>query len=56
MGGNASGYSRTGWENAISAAGLDTVTLSTLLPDDISGYSFAGGEVCSAGGDQRLPK
>ena len=40
MGGNASGYSRTGWENAISAAGLDTVTLSTLLPDDISGYSL----------------
>ncbi len=38
--GSATGYSRTGWNSAISAAGLDSATLSTNLPDDISGYSL----------------
>ena len=37
---NASGYSRTGWNSAISAAGLDSATLSNDLPADISGYSL----------------
>ena len=37
---NMSGYSTTGWNSAISAAGLDSPTLSTNLPADISGYSL----------------
>jgi hypothetical protein len=37
---NASGYSRTPWNSAISAAGLDSPTLSNDLPADISGYSL----------------
>ncbi len=38
--GSATGYNRSGWTSAISAAGLDSPTLSTNLPDDISGYSL----------------
>jgi len=38
--GNANGYSRMGWNQAITAAGLDSATLSTNLPSDISGYSL----------------
>ncbi|MDB2599747.1 cadherin repeat domain-containing protein [Gammaproteobacteria bacterium] len=38
--GGITSYSRTGWNSAISAAGLDSVTLSTNLPSDISGYSL----------------
>ena len=37
---NSTGYSRTGWNSAISAAGLDSATLSNDLPTDISGYSL----------------
>jgi hypothetical protein len=37
---NMNGYSTTGWNSAISAAGLDSPTLSTNLPADISGYSL----------------
>ncbi|MDA8607278.1 cadherin domain-containing protein [Gammaproteobacteria bacterium] len=38
--GGYTNYSRTGWNSAISAAGLDSATLSTNLPSDISGYSL----------------
>ena len=38
--GNAISYSRTGWNSAISAAGLDNATLGNNLPSDLSGYSL----------------
>ncbi|MDA7548943.1 cadherin domain-containing protein [Gammaproteobacteria bacterium] len=38
--GGYTSYSRTGWNSAISAAGLDSATLSTNLPSDISSYSL----------------
>ncbi len=38
--GGYTNYSRSGWNSAISAAGLDSATLSTNLPSDISGYSL----------------
>jgi hypothetical protein len=38
--GNATNYNRSGWNSAISAAGLVGPTLSNNLPDDISGYSL----------------
>ena len=37
---NSSSYNRNGWNSAISAAGLDSATLSNDLPADISGYSL----------------
>ena len=37
---NSVNYSRNGWNSAISAAGLDSATLSIDLPADISGYSL----------------
>ena len=38
--GNATSYNRTGWNSAISAAGLDNATLGNDLPSDLSGYSL----------------